>query len=158
MFWKVDADSARIMVPPPFVFLSFFMAGWGLGRLVGWSLPLAAPLRFGLAGLLVGGSGIILLAALWRFVRARTSPEPWKSTRTLIDRGLYAYSRNPMYLGMALLHAGTALALASPAALLMLLPALFVIQTQVIAREERYLEGKFGEAYRAYKTRVRRWL
>lgn len=158
MFWKVDADSARIRVPPPVIYATFFAGGLLLDRLFGWRLPLPDPVRFGLAAGAVAVSGLILLAALARFLRARTSPEPWKTTRVIIDRGLYAHSRNPMYLGMALLYAGGAAFARSPGALALLVPAVAVIQTQVIAREERYLEAKFGEAYRAYKARVRRWL
>lgn len=158
MFWKIDADSARIRVPPPVIYAAFFGGGLLLDRLSGWHLALPGLIRLGLAAVAAAISGLILLAALWRFVRARTSPEPWKTTRVIIDSGLYAHSRNPMYLGMALLYAGGAILLRSPGALALLVPAVAVIQTQVIAREERYLEAKFGETYRAYKARVRRWL
>ena len=158
MFWKADADSARVFVPPPVIFLLFFLVGWGMDRVLGWALPLSRAVRLGSGALLAGASGLILIAALARFLHARVNPEPWKTTRAIIDRGIYAHSRNPMYLGMALLHAGIALVLASPGALLSLAPVIFVIQTQVIAREERYLEARFGGAYSAYKVRVRRWL
>ena len=63
-----------------------------------------------------------------------------------------------MYLGMALIHAGLAFAFDGPIALLLLPLVLIIIRTQVIAREERYLEAKFGDEYLGYKARVRRWL
>ena len=63
-----------------------------------------------------------------------------------------------MYLGMALIYLGLALGLESIAALVLLPLAMLLIQTQVIAREERYLDTRFGETYRDYKRRVRRWL
>lgn len=156
-FWTIDTDSPRIMVPPPLIFATFWGAGWGLDRLAGWVFPLSHGVRLALMGV-SGVLGVLMLsAALWGFVRARTSPEPWKTTRVVIDRGLYAYSRNPMYLAMALLYAGMALALGGPCTLGLLVPVVAIIRTQVIAREERYLDAKFGAAYRAYRARVRRW-
>ena len=158
MFWKADADSPRVLVPPPVIFLTFFLAGWGIGRLAGWSLPLSQIFRFGGAAVLIGTSGLILIAALWCFLRERVNPEPWKTTRAIIQHGIYAYSRNPIYLGMALLYAGVAILLVSFGALILLPPVLLVIRRQVIAREECYLEGKFGDPYRAYRAKVRRWI
>jgi protein-S-isoprenylcysteine O-methyltransferase Ste14 len=63
-----------------------------------------------------------------------------------------------MYLGMALIYAGLAIGFDGPIAFALLPLVLIAIQTQVIAREERYLEAKFGDDYRRYKTEVRRWL
>ncbi len=67
-------------------------------------------------------------------------------------------TRNPMYLGMALVYAGLAIGFDGPIAFALLPLVLIAIQTQVIAREERYLEAKFGDDYRRYKAEVRRWL
>ena len=72
--------------------------------------------------------------------------------------GPYRYSRNPAYLGMAITYVGIGLAAAAPWALLMLAPAMLVIQYGVIAREERYLERLFGEDYLADKRTTRRWI
>ena len=63
-----------------------------------------------------------------------------------------------MYLAMAFIYAALALIFNSLLALVLLLPVLIIIQTQVIAREERYLEAKFGEPYTRYKAKVRRWI
>ena len=87
-----------------------------------------------------------------------TNIEPWRASNLVVTEGLDRWTRNPMDLGMALLYAGLAIGLDSLAALILLPAALVVIQTKVIAREERYLEGKFGDSYRSYKARVRRWL
>ena len=72
--------------------------------------------------------------------------------------GPFRYSRNPLYLGLTLLYAGVALLIPSTWPLILLVPVLLVMRWGVIAREERYLAGKFGEPYRTYLTRVRRWL
>src|SRR5690349_8199667 len=70
----------------------------------------------------------------------------------------YRWTRNPMYLGMGLIYAGLAIGFDGPIAFALLPLVLIAIQTQVIAREERYLEAKFGDDYRRYKAKVRRWL
>lgn len=72
--------------------------------------------------------------------------------------GPYRFSRNPDYLGQALVVAGLGLVLGNGWVLLALVPALLLVRYGVIAREERYLERKFGEDYRCFRRRVRRWL
>jgi len=92
------------------------------------------------------------------FRRHRTAVEPWKPTTTLLTEGLYAYSRNPIYLALVLLTVGMGflgnnlwLAVAG-------LPAAALVHWTAIRKEEHYLEEKFGEDYRNYRQRVRRWL
>jgi len=156
---KVNEDSAKVSFPPPFLFLGTLLLGLAAERLTG-------PLTLGLgrtAGILIGGglfaAGFALdLLAVGLFRRAETRPEPWQPSTRIVAGGIYGRTRNPMYLGMALLYAGLAILFDGPIALLLLPAVLVVIQTQVIAREERYLEDKFGEEYRSYKSRVRRWL
>ena len=72
--------------------------------------------------------------------------------------GPFRYSRNPLYLGLILLYAGIATAVDAVVVLVFLVPAVVVLYYGVIVREERYLERAFGEDYRSYKARVRRWL
>ena len=79
-------------------------------------------------------------------------------TKALTFDGPYTFSRNPMYLGMALIQGGLALLGNALWPLLALIPVISVIRTQVIEKEERYLGAKFGEQYTAFKSRVRRWL
>lgn len=152
-------DSAGIRFPPPLVFLGLLLLGFAAERLTG-------PLGFGLGrtlpavagtALIIAGIGLIAAAA-GLFRRAGTRPEPWQPSTAIVTGGVYRFTRNPMYLGMALVHAGLALAFDGPLALATLPLAVLVIQTQIIAREERYLEARFGDHYRDYKSRVRRWL
>ena len=76
----------------------------------------------------------------------------------LVTDGPFRYTRNPGYLGLTMLYAGIAVLRNSLWAILLLPLVLYVIQRQVIGREERYLERTFGEEYLAYKAQVRRWL
>ena len=99
-----------------------------------------------------------LILALGRFRRAGTAVEPWRTSTALVTNGVYRFTRNPMYLAMALLYLGAALAADSVLALVLLPPLLVLVRVGVISREERYLERRFGDEYRRYRSSVRRWL
>jgi protein-S-isoprenylcysteine O-methyltransferase Ste14 len=151
---KVERDSAGVKFPPPLVFLGALLIGLALD---GPRLPFGHNLENMLGWLgIVAGMGIIL-TALGLFRRAGTNAEPWKTSTSIVTDGVYRWTRNPMYLGMALTYAGIALVCDSLAALILLVPVVFVIQRQVIEAEEAYMEARFGEPYRAYKASVRRW-
>lgn len=155
-----DQDSARVKFPPPLVFLGTLLVGLALGHLLG--NPRVPILTYDLQNLL-GWLGIVLgtgtlLSANGLFRQHGTHARPWKPSASLVTEGVFRWTRNPMYLGMALIYAGIALVADSLVALLLLIPLVFVIQREVIAREEAYLEAKFGERYRVYRDSVRRWI
>lgn len=152
-------DIPGVIAPPPLIFLAFLLGGWGLGHLLGEpSLGLPDLWRRG-GALVLFVTGLILEGAAGaHFHRAKTAVEPWKPSTALVTGGLYRFTRNPIYLGFAIIYLGLAVGMDSPVAMAMLVPCLIVVDRFVIAREEAYLERKFGEPFRAYKTRVRRWL
>ena len=156
---KIEQDSAQVRFPPPFVYLGFLLIGLGAERWTGLrSFGLDRLVAFGLGALLFLAGSVVSLAAWRLFERVGTRVEPWRASTGIVESGPFRWTRNPMYLGMALIYAGLAIALDGPIAADLLPVVAGVIQTQVIAREERYLEGKFGQAYLDYKARVRRWL
>ncbi|MEX2630517.1 MAG: isoprenylcysteine carboxylmethyltransferase family protein [Tistlia sp.] len=156
---KGERETAGVIAPPPLLYLGALLAGLGLDRLFGLpGLPLELPLRLLLGGAVALAGFGLALPALRGFRRAGTEPEPWKPTRALVVEGPYRFTRNPMYLGMALVYLGVLLAAGGPLTLLLLAPLLAVVRYGVIGREERYLEARFGQPYRDYKARVRRWL
>lgn len=150
-------DTAGVIAPPPLIFLMGLFVGYWLEYL--WPSP-ALPDEIGYSlGVLLGVVGLATaLPALFGFRRAGTSPEPWHPSTALVTEGLYRYTRNPMYVGMALIFLGVTAAFGGVWMLLLLLPTLMTMHYGVIVREEQYLESKFGEAYRDYKLSVRRWL
>jgi protein-S-isoprenylcysteine O-methyltransferase Ste14 len=154
----VDQDSAKVTFPPPFIYVGLLLLGLALDRVLPVSLNLTGIGRYVGGGLLIAASLYPLLAASGRFRRAGTDVKPWKATTAIVADGIYARTRNPMYLGMALFYSGLALIFSSLGALVLLPILIWIIQIQVIGREERYLEGKFGAQYLDYKSRVRRWL
>ena len=91
------------------------------------------------------------------FVQAGTNVEPWKPSLTLVTGGIFAWMRNPMYVGLMLVVAGLGIALASDWTLVLLVPAALILHFYVVTREERYLEKKFGESYRVYMSKVPRY-
>ncbi len=83
---------------------------------------------------------------------------PYQPTTAIVTEGPYRFTRNPIYLSLAVLYAGLAVMANALWSLLLLLAVMLIIHYAVILPEERYLEQKFGEEYRSYKAKVRRWL
>ena len=153
-----NQDNPGIRVPPPLIDLLPLVAGLALDRrfLHVPFLPrrLARPLGWALIGSswLVGG---------WFMRTIEKAGTPIRTDRPvprLVTDGPFRYTRNPGYLGLTMLYAGIAVLRNSLWAILLLPLVLYVIQREVIGREERYLERTFGEEYLAYKARVRRWV
>jgi len=151
------ADHAGVAVPPPLIYVVLFGFGWLLQRLVPLPFLPAIPAR--VAALIFLAAGVLLTAsALLLFRRARTSLVPIKPTTALVLRGPYRLTRNPMYLGLLCVYIGAALWFGVTWALVLAPVVVLVVQRLAIAKEERYLEQKFGDAYRQYRARVRRWI
>jgi protein-S-isoprenylcysteine O-methyltransferase Ste14 len=149
-------ETAGVIAPPPVIYLAFLGLGFALeGLLAGAELP--AWLRWVGAALILAGVALVISFEL-AFQRVETAANPYKPSTALATSGPYRFSRNPAYLGMAITYVGIAFAADAPWTLVMLLPALAVIQVGVIAREERYLERLFGEEYLSYKRTTRRWI
>lgn len=152
-------DHAGVRVPPPLIFLGLTLVGPVFDRLL--AVP---PLDFGravrtvLIVILVTLGLTLVLAAIRRFQRAGTRAEPWAPSSAIVCDGIYRFTRNPMYVGMALVMLGLALVIGSISSLAMVAVAILVVDRYVIRREEAYLEAKFGSAYNEYRRRVRRWL
>ena len=125
-------------------------------RLPNLDLPLV--IRIVAGGLLVLIGFLVMLAGAGLFMRRHTAILPFKPATTLVTSGILSWTRNPMYLGMAIFYVGLAFILNSLAALVLLPVVVAIVQTQVIAREEAYLERAFGDEYVAYKNRVGRWV
>ena len=151
-------DHAGVFIPPPLLYIVPLGVGALLQRVVPITiLPRSVWTVAG--GWLLFALGLALfVAALLTFRKARTSLVPIKPTTAIVETGPYRFTRNPMYVSMTLVYLGVTLWIDSVWPLVFLPVILFTVQHAVIAREERYLEAKFGEAYRGYKARVRRWI
>ncbi|MGH6959023.1 MAG: methyltransferase family protein [Dongiaceae bacterium] len=152
-----DRDNPGVVAPPPIIFTAFLVAGLALE----WLWPaafIAAPWQYGIGGVLILLGIAVMASGVRRFRAAGTNIPTYRPTTALVTDGPYRYSRNPLYIALFLLYAGIGVAADNPWLLALVLPLFLVMRYGVIAREERYLERKFGEAYLGYKARVRRWL
>jgi protein-S-isoprenylcysteine O-methyltransferase Ste14 len=150
-------DTSGIRVPPPLYYIAGYLAGVVLELVLPTSWP-PTGVRIAVAVLTAGAWLGLDGAAMLNFRRAGTSMVPMNPTTALVTSGPYRLTRNPMYLGMAFLYVAFAFAFGVTWALAFLPAVLVIVDRFVIAREEPYLERKFGQAYRDYKARVRRWL
>jgi len=151
-------DGATVRVPPPLVFISAVAAGIGFQFI--WPMPIGLPggVRVAL-GLLTALLGVPLLVGAFRlFRKTGQDPKPWLATPEIIRSGVYRFTRNPMYVSLALLQTAIGLGLGNLWILLLVPLACVVVQITAIRHEEVYLERKFGDAYLDYKRSVRRWL
>jgi protein-S-isoprenylcysteine O-methyltransferase Ste14 len=151
--------SLELRIPPPVVALAFGLLMWLAAQLVP-SFAWPAPARIGGALALAGAGAALDIAALVAFLRAHTTVNPLRpgAASSLVVTGIYRRSRNPMYVGAALLLVAWATFLANAAAYL-LVPVfvLYLTRFQIIP-EERLLADIFGPRYRSYRETVRRWL
>lgn len=152
-----DKRGADVRIPPPLVFTCFML----LGIVFDWVIPLDLEVWsiLGIIGAVIAfAGGIVLLYLVLQFRRAKTHIAPWKPTSILITTGLYAYSRNPIYLAFCTIPIGLGLCFSQIGLLLSVLPSCVSVYYIAIRPEEAYLIEKFGEEYLNYQQRVRRWI
>ncbi len=149
----------ELMIPPPVVATLTATAMWAVSRF-GPLLPIAPSASLVAVGVLVllGISCDVL--GLWAFRRSNTTINPMKPGKTsaLVTAGIYQVTRNPMYLGLALLLSAWAFYLAAFWPFLGPVVFILYINRFQIGPEERVMREKFGDEYVAYASRVRRWI
>lgn len=157
---KTDSAHQRPWVIAEVVFGAPFLLGTGLGLICPLpALPASLSPALIAAGILSAGAGIgFILLGRRELRRFRQPTDPGLPTSQLVKTGVFAISRNPLYLGAALLFLGLALGLYLPWTLLTLGLAVVICQVVLILPEERYLAAKFGTEYTDYTAAVRRWL
>jgi protein-S-isoprenylcysteine O-methyltransferase Ste14 len=152
-------QTLELKIPPPAVAILLALAMWGLAGAtplieVPASIRIAAALALALAG-----SGFDL-AGILAFRRARTTVNPFKpqNTAAIVTSGVYSITRNPMYVGMALVLLAWAVFLSAPWCVLGPLGFVLYITRFQIRPEEKMLAARFGSGFSDYQARVRRWL
>ena len=158
-----DTETAGVIARPPLLFLAVLLLGFALDHVL--TLPFPIP-RIGpthsisaiIAGSLILIGLALAAAGIRNFSRAATPVQGTRPTRALVTTGIHGWTRNPIYLGMFLMYGGIGMALRSPSILILALPLAIAIRCGVVAREEAYLERRFGDTYRDYKARVSRWV
>ena len=155
-----ETDHPGVIMKPPKIFLIFIAIGLALDFALPWALipGIEGPVAITVGALLLITGVGIMWRAVARFSREGTNVPTDRPAETLVTNGIYRYTRNPIYVSFMALYLGIGFMLGNGWLLALALPFLLILQFGVIAREERYLEKKFGEPYLAYKRRVRRWV
>jgi len=152
---RLDAPDVKII--PPLIYLT----GLVIGLLVSVWVPtkiLPSFLAWILGGVVVVCGAILAGSAISEFIYADTTVRPDRASSKLVIVGPYKITRNPMYVGLALVYAGISIADQSAWALIILPFVLAFIQRRAIEPEEAFLERHFGDSYVQYKRSVRRWI
>ncbi len=154
---KKDKKGAAVKFPPPLIFLIIMAVTFGINYLHPLTIG-EAPFIGMLGKLFLLLSILILVYALYLFIKAKTHIEPWRPTSSIITSGLFAYSRNPIYFAFCTLTIGISIVLNNLWMLLGVIPSAYLVFIIAIKKEEQYLEKKFGDEYLEYKNKVRRWI
>ncbi|RWE81333.1 isoprenylcysteine carboxylmethyltransferase family protein [Mesorhizobium sp.] len=155
---QTDTGTAGVIARPPLLFLAAFLIGFVLDRLLRLPFPRNDLVTWITGSLLIVIGFALFAAGIRNFMRAETPVPTNEPTRVLVTTGIHGWTRNPIYLGMFLIYGGIGVAAQNIWILVLTLPLAILIRYGVVAREEAYLERRFGDAYRDYRQRVRRWL
>jgi protein-S-isoprenylcysteine O-methyltransferase Ste14 len=154
-----ERDHAPIIAPPPLL-AALCIAGGFVGRhfkhlaLFSEDHALRRQLSIALFAIAV----VIVVAAIVQFISHKTHPSPYKPTAAVVVKGVYRFTRNPIYIAFLIVVIGFAVAANSAWFLISAVVLFVLLHVGVVKREERYLSAKFGTTYDDYLRRVRRWL
>ncbi len=154
---EVTSDHTGLRVLPPVL----FVVALGLGALLHWLWPfrfLPEIARFSAGPLLIAASIAVMPWVFRAFRRAETPYDVRRAARALVTSGPFRYSRNPGYVALIVFAVGVALVADNIWMLIATTLATVYLHRRVVLAEERHLQARFGEPYRLYKRRVRRWV
>jgi isoprenylcysteine carboxyl methyltransferase (ICMT) family protein YpbQ len=155
---SMPKDRAGVIAPPPLIYLGGLLIGLAVNR---WwrPCPIFGTDGWRWSGLALIVAGVALAVAARRaLLAAETNINPFKPTTSIVNSGPFGFTRNPLYLALTLIYLGLTLVANTWWCFPLLVPVLLLIHFGVVVREERYLERKFGDSYRDYRLRVRRYL
>lgn len=152
-------DTAGVIAPPPLIALGAIVCAAALEQAAPLQLLAGAPApaRWLIGGAMIAVAVLIVAAAIIGFQRAGTAVQTRSPSTALVTSGIYGLVRNPIYVGFFLILVGIAAVAAWDWLVLFAFVFVAIVHWGVVRREERYLAGKFGESYAAYKARVRRY-
>lgn len=154
---KPDKDYPRVLAPPPLIVIAIIIAGTAAGLIRSLHF-INGTARYAAGAVLLAVSLTIGLAAFAKIKGAGSNVEIRKPTTKIVTDGIYAYSRNPIYVGMVIFLFAVSVLLDN-LWIMIFIPAFIIIMRRgVIEMEELYLGEKFGAEYTDYKKRVRRWI
>lgn len=152
-------DHPGVYLPPPIAYVLIFLAGLFLQS----KIPIVPAFFHGHVIKILGIIFIVialffLFKSLRQFFHTRNTVVTMKPASSLQSNGIYNITRNPMYLGLALVYLGLSCLIGNWWNIILLPFLILFVQQYIIKREEKYLERRFGQEYLDYKQKVRRWL
>ena len=152
-------DSPGVYIPPPLLYVLFFLAAVFIQKKVSINDSLFHLQIIKIAGILLLAIALFFLAtSLIKFIQSKNTLILIKPASSLQTNGIYNISRNPMYVGLAIVYLGITCLIGNWWNIILFPLLLLVIQEYIIKKEENYLDRAFGEKYFDYKSKVRRWL
>ena len=152
-------DHAGVYIPPPLIYAGIYFIAWFIQRLIPLNKTFWENEGIKFLGI------VFLLAAIYlgvrgvgKFIQTGTTLVTMKPVTSLQQKGIYKFTRNPMYLGLISFYLSLTCFFGNWWHIILLPVLLLIIQEYVIKREEKYLERKFEEEYKSYKGNVRRWV
>jgi protein-S-isoprenylcysteine O-methyltransferase Ste14 len=156
---KIKNDNPGVILPPPLIYAIIFLTSVFLNKILPVNINfIPESIKHRAGPILIGISLALLVTSLWRFFKSRNTLITIRPASSLQTTGIYAYTRNPMYLSLVILYAGIAFFKGNLWTFSLIPVLMLVIEYYVIKREELYLERQYGEEFVSYKNSVRRWL
>lgn len=152
-----DARMKWIDIPPIWLFFALLLA-WGISEVQPSFLAVGGPVTDLLGGLFVGAGLVLILLAAMEMRKQRTTIVPHMEAAHLVTTGVFSRSRNPIYLGDALVLMGLCLRWEAPVAILLVPLFVVTITQRFIVPEENRLRTKFRADFARYCQKTRRWL
>jgi protein-S-isoprenylcysteine O-methyltransferase Ste14 len=151
-----SSDVANVLILPPLL----YAIALAVGFLLQWLAPrpiTSSNARYWLGGLLLAAGVVLAIRGRRVMERVGTNVNPTLPSTALVETGPFRFSRNPLYVALTLMYLGLSLLANALWVLLLIVPVMALMHYGVVRREERYLEVRFGDAYRDYRSRVRRY-
>jgi len=151
-----SSDVANVLILPPLL----YAVALAVGFLLQWIAPrpiTPSNAHYWLGGFLLAAGVVIAIRGRRAMERVGTNVNPTLPSTALVETGPFRFSRNPLYVALTLIYVGLSLLANALWVLLLILPVMVLMHYGVVRREETYLEAKFGDAYRDYRSRVRRY-
>ncbi len=153
----LDSDFQKPFAPPPTIFGAAFLAGLGIDFIYPLpSMPLWFQLGSGIA--FIAGGVLLIRSSMQSIDQAGTTYDPYAASTALVTTGIYRHTRNPGYLGLAVIQIGLALTIDSPWIAVTTIVAVVITSQFVIKLEKEKLSRAFGQEYQDYLGVVRRWI
>ena len=156
---KNKEDSPGVYIPPPLIYVLVFLGAIFIQKRISIDNSIFHLQITKIAGVLfLVISLLFLITSLRQFYISKNTLVLIKPASSLQFNGIYSITRNPMYVGLALVYLGTSCFVGNWWNIILFPFLLFIVQAYIIKSEEKYLLRKFGKEYVVYKTKVRRWL